>query len=172
MNHLTDQQLNELLAASPRELQQMSDASELALTSTHAAQCEQCGARFASMHDSLALFREAATSYAGERQHRVPAWQPPLRGFSFPPVFWTAAAAAALLAIVLPLQMVLRQSQPPAAQQTVAAVSPHPASDSDQALLDGVSRELSESVPSPLDALADPSGSASQPSQIANQRTN
>jgi len=171
MNHLTDQQLNELLAASPRELQQ-SDALELGLASTHAAQCEECGARFAAMRDSLALFQEATTAYASARQHRVPAWQPPIRGFSFPPVFWTAAAATALLAIVLPLQMVLRHSQPSAAQQTVAAVSTHPAPDSDQALLDGVSRELSESVPSPLDALADPAGSASQPSQTANQRTN
>lgn len=172
MNHLTDQQLNELLAASPRELQQMSGASELALASSHAALCEECGARFASMRDSLALFRDATTAYADARQHRVPAWHLPIRGFSFPPVFWTAAAAAALLAVVLPLQMVLRHSQPSAAQQTVAAVSPHPASDSDQALLDGVSRELSESVPSPLDALADPVASASQPSQTANQRTN
>lgn len=175
MNHLTELQIAELIAASARELEQAAEGSELASANLHAAECPQCGAEVAALRQSLALFREATAAYAGAHHSGIPAWQPPVRGFSlgsrFQPAYWTAAAAAALLAIILPLQMALRHSQPPSAQQPVAVASSHPPSDSDQVLLDEVNRELSESVPSPLDALADPANS-SQPSQSATQRTN
>ena len=173
MNHLTEEQFAELLAASPRELREAPAGSELASAGAHAASCPECTAELSQLRDSLALFREAGTAYADAHIRRVPAWQPPVRrGFSLQSPYWLAASAAAILAAFVPLQMALRHPEPPTAEQPMQVVHQHTASEEDQALLDDVNRELSESVPSPLAALVDPAGTSTEASQNAKQRTN
>lgn len=164
MNHLNEQQIAELLAASPRDLQEI---PELAETQAHTLACAECGAELARMQQSLALFREASTAYADAHLRRVPSFQPPVRRRFLQPVYWAAAATGLLLAAFVPIQ----HPAPPAPQLPVV-VSPQQApAESDEALLESVNREVSESVPTPMAALADPNGSTSQASQNSTQRT-
>ena len=171
MNHLTEQQFAELLAASPREVDEISAGSELA-SHIHVSECADCAAELTRMRESLALFREASTAYADTHLHPVVSWQTPARrSFGFQPAYWAAAAAAALLAGFIPLQMALRHPAPKPDQpiQTVAQRTP---AETDQALLDDVNRELSESVPTPMAALLDPAGSSTEASPNSTQRIN
>jgi anti-sigma factor RsiW len=166
MNHLNEEQIAELLSASSRELGEL---PELAEAQAHAAACTECAAELVRMQESLAFFREASTAYADAHVQRVPAFQPPIRRPFFQPALWATAAAAVLLAAFVPTQ--LRRPVPPI-QQPVNVQPAPPPSESDEALLESVNREVSESVPTPMAALADPTGSASQASQNSTQRTN
>jgi hypothetical protein len=173
MNHLTEQQFAELLAAFPRELDEIPAGSELAAAHIHASECADCAAEFTRMRESLALFREAGTAYAHTHLHRVASWQTPARrSFGFQPAYWAAAAAAALLAAFIPLQMALRHPAPEPDQQPIQTVAQRTPAETDQALLDDVNRELSESVPTPMAALLDPAGSSTEASQNSTQRIN
>lgn len=166
MNHLNEEQIAELLSASPSELQQVPGLTE---AQAHAEACAECAAELSRMRESLALFREASTAYADAHLHRVPAFQPRMRRPFYQPALWAAAAAALLLATFVPTQ--LRRPVPPIAQAPVNTIQQVP-SESDEALLESVNREVSESVPTPMAALADPAGSATQASQNSTQRTN
>jgi len=167
MNHLNEQLIAELLAASPRELR---ETPELAEAQAHAVACAECAAELTRMQESLALFREASTAYADAHLRRVPAFQPPVRRPFLQPVYWAAAAAGLLLAAFVPTP--LRHPARPAPQLPVVASPQQAAAESDEALLESVNREVSESVPTPMAALADPTGSNSQASQNSTQRTN
>jgi hypothetical protein len=173
MNHLDEQQFAELLAVSRRELCEGATGPELAQLQAHACECSECAAELARMRDSLALFREASTAYADAHLNRLPAWQPPARPASMlQPAYWAAVAAAVFLAIFVPLQMANRHPvQPPLQVPVVVAPQQAPA-ETDEALLEDVNRELSESVPSPMAALADPTGTSTNASQNSTQRTN
>lgn len=173
MNHLNEQQFAEMLLASRRELSEPPGGSELDALLAHISECSGCAAELARMRDSLALFREASTAYADAHMNRLPAWQPPARrAFVLQPAYWAAAAAAVFLATFVPLQMANRHPvQPPL--QTPANVAPQQAAaETDEALLEDVNRELSESVPAPMAALADPTGTPTKVSQNSTQRTN
>ncbi|HEX3572557.1 MAG TPA: hypothetical protein VHU44_17195 [Acidobacteriaceae bacterium] len=173
MNHLDEQQFAELLSASRRELSEGATGPELAQLQAHACECSECAAELASMRDSLALFREASTAYADAHLNRLPAWRPPARRASMlQSAYWAAAAAAVFLATFVPLQMANRHPvQPPIQVPVVVAPQQAPA-ETDEALLEDVNRELSESVPSPMAALADPTGTSTNASQNSTQRTN
>ncbi|HKO19574.1 MAG TPA: hypothetical protein VJU82_11885 [Acidobacteriaceae bacterium] len=164
MNHLNEQQIAELLAASPQDLQEIPELAEL---QTHTLACAECGAELTRMQESLALFREASTAYADAHLRRVPSFQAPARRRFLQPVYWAAAAAGLLLAAFVPI----RHPAPPAPQLPVIASPKQAPAESDEALLESVNREVSESVPTPMAALADPTSSNSQPSQNSTQRT-
>ena len=166
MKHLNEEQIAELLAASPGDLQQL---PQLIAAQAHAAACAECAGELARMQQSLALFREASTAYAEANLHRVPVFRPRMQRPLLQPVYWAAAAAGLLLA-VLPMQV--RRPITPAPQTPVAATPQQNQPESDEALLESVNREVSESVPTPMAALADPTGSTSQASQNSTQRTN
>lgn len=166
MNHLNEQQIAELLSASPNELGQVPGLTE---AQAHAETCPDCAAELSSMRESLALFREASTAYADARMHHVPAFQPPMRRPFYQPALWAAAAAVLLLATFVPTQ--LRRPVPPIQQVPVNTTQQMPP-ESDEALLESVNREVSASVPTPMAALADPAGSGTQASQNSTQRTN
>lgn len=166
MNHLNEEQIAELLAASAAELREL---PELTAAQAHVAACAECAGELARMQQSIALFREASTAYAEANLHRVPVFQPRTRRPPLQPVYWAAAAAGLLLAI-LPMQ--LRKPAQPTTQQPVAATPQQNQFESDEALLESVNREVSESVPTPMAPLADPIGSNSQASQNSTQRTN
>ena len=173
MNHLNEGQFAELLAATPRDLRESAPDSELAAVHAHASACPECAAELARMRDCLELFREATTAHADAHLNRVPAWQPPARArFMLQPAYWVAAAAAALIAALIPLQIATHHRPHPPVQQPVVVAPQSTPAESDEALLESVNRELSESVPTPMAALADPRGSAAQNSQNSSQRTN
>lgn len=169
MTHLNEEQIAELLAASTREL---ATDSSLAGIQAHASDCPECSAEIARMKESLALFRMASTAFAEAHLKPAPAWQTPSRRLiMLEPVYWFAAAAAVALAAFIPLQTAIRNPTQPVIQAPVA-VAKHAPAETDDALLQDVSRDLSESVPTAMQALADPTGSAPQSSQKSTQRTN
>ena len=159
--HLTEEQFGELLSASPRGTVSSAEA--------HLAACDRCAAEFARMRDSLSLFRQATTSYAGKELRPLSLPARPL----FPAaerVWWTAAAALALAAI-LPMQTLRQHTQRPApsAVSAQAAVQDDTA-ETDQALLEDISDVSSASVPTHMQALADPISTNPTSTQNSPQR--
>jgi len=155
--HLTPEQFGELLAAAD------SDASpNAALAEAHLLTCTRCSAELDELRQSIILFRNAVNAYADEQLQRRSRWTLPARlapTRRFVPAYWAAAAAAMLLTALLPMQ-VLRHSARPAQPAAVASSAPANAQ-SDEALLDDVDRAISTSVPTPMQALADPTADAS-----------
>jgi hypothetical protein len=166
--HLTDDQLGELLDSAS-----VNDGSaHLEAAEAHLLTCADCTAELAGLREALSLFQQASTAHAdsefarlreqGRPAYRVfPAQRPYSRG-----LFWLAASAV-LMAGILPLEM--RWQRIPSAPAAVAGTSTHTA-ESDEALLEDINQELSASVPAPMQALADPTGSStSADSQASTQ---
>ncbi len=145
--HLTEEQFGELLSAS--------SCAGTTPAEAHLDTCAQCAAEFAQLRDSLSLFRQATTSYAGDQLRPMAL---PARPFSpaSERVWWTAAAAL-VLAAILPMQALRQHTQRPApsAASAQAAVQDDTTA-ADQALLEDISTVTSASVPTPMQALADP----------------
>jgi hypothetical protein len=158
--HLTGEQFGELMGGTTETA-----SPEVAMAKAHLLVCEQCSAEFASLREAISLFREASNAYADEELRSRPRWILPARrshSHSLIPAYWVAAAAMFLTAL-LPLQVMRRHSViPPAASVSSVAVS-NAASDtqSDEALLEDVNSEISASVPTSMQALADPTADAS-----------
>jgi anti-sigma factor RsiW len=170
--HLTEEQFGELIAAFAK-----SAAADTALAEAHLSSCEQCSAELAGLRECLSLYREASTAYADRELRNMPQVKLPARRLLlFPapaPAYW-AAAAAIFLAALLPMQTLLRHSAQPAPTAAKLAPSAAVASESDEALLDDVNREESASVPTPMQALEDPTASATSTSsavEITNQNS-
>jgi hypothetical protein len=159
--HLTEEQFGELLSASPRGTVSSAEA--------HLAACDRCAAEFARMRDSLSLFRQATTSYAGKELRPLSLPARPL----FPAaerVWWTAAAALALAAI-LPMQTLRQHTQRPAPSAVCGrAAVQYDTAETDQALLEDISDVSSASVPTPMQALADPISTNPTSTQNSPQR--
>jgi hypothetical protein len=160
--HLTEEQFGELIAASAK-----TTAADTSPAEAHLRSCEQCTAELASLRECLTLFREASTAYADSELRRIPQVTLPARRPMLLPViapaYWLAAAAI-FLAALLPMQTLLRHKVQPAQAVAASAPSASVGSESDEALLDDVTREESASVPAPMQALADPATSASSTS--------
>lgn len=167
--HLTEEQFGELIAASAKSTATDSDPAE-----AHLRSCEQCAAELAGLRECLSLYREASTAYADRELRRMPQVKLPVRRpLLFPasaPAYW-AAAAAIFLAALLPMQTLLRHPAQPAPAAAKIAPSAAVASESDEALLDDVSREESASVPTPMQALEDPTASSTSAIEITNQNS-
>jgi hypothetical protein len=158
--HLTEEQFGELLSAS--------SCAGTSPAEAHLDTCAQCAAEFAQLRDSLSLFRQATTSYAGDHLRPMAL---PARPYSpaSERVWWTAAAAL-VLAAILPMQALRQHTQRPApsAASTQAVVQDNTADSDDQALLEDISTVTSASVPTPMQALADPI--STNPTQTSTQR--
>jgi len=152
--HLTEDQFGELLSMGAH-----STDPALASAEAHLLTCEQCAAELASLQESVSLFRQASSTYADNELRRMPQISLPARSILSPALTSTyfAAAAALVLAAILPMQS-LRQHTLHSAP-AVSASSSDSTIESDEALLAGIDRETSASVPSPMEALADPTGS-------------
>jgi hypothetical protein len=163
-DHLSETQFGELLA-------EPAATSSSSASQAHLLTCAQCAAEFASLRDALSLFRQAGTAYADNQLRRMPQISVPVRPMlpvALEPAYFVAAAAI-LLAALLPMQnwhryLVSQQSSAAAAAQDQP---PQPA-ESDEALLDDVNRDLSASVPAPMQALADPTGGTNVENSIQN----
>lgn len=154
--HLTEDQFGELLSQPAR-----TDGAALTSAEAHLLACDQCAAELTGLRESLSLFREASNNYADHELRRLPPISLPARSVFSPaltPMYW-ATAAALFLAAILPMQS-LRQHTLQSAPTVAVAVS-ESASQSDEALLADIDRDTSASVPSPMQALADPTASTS-----------
>jgi len=158
--HLTSDQMSDLLV-SGTVTQTGAEAAE-----AHLRTCAACSAELAGLRDALSLFQQASIDHADRDFARLkhPAYPvlPAHRPYS-QTLFWVAASAV-LIAGILPLEMHWQRtvSTPPAVTATAFAHTPE--SESDEALLEDINRELSASVPAPMQALADPTGDAAQTS--------
>jgi anti-sigma factor RsiW len=159
--HLSEDQFGKLLA----------DSSEEAQSNPHLLACEQCAAEFAAIRESISLFRDASRTYADNELRRLPQLTLPSRRLISPALqpAWFLAAAAFMLTALLPLQMRHLQTFHSAA---VALNSPASgtSTESDEALLEEIDRESSASVPSPMQALANPSTSLDSSTSLATPR--
>lgn len=154
--HLTEDQFDELLAASSRTSAPTSPAE------AHLLSCEQCAAELASLRESLALFRQASTAHADHELRQLPQMSIPARRPLLTPTAqttWAFAAAATFLVALLPMQSFRQHNLQPA--PAVAASVASSSAESDDALLEDINQELSASVPAPMQALADPTAISS-----------
>jgi len=144
--HLTEDQFGELFLGSGHD----SSTAE-----AHVLICEKCAAELASLRESVSMFRQASSIHAENELRRMPQIAVRRRAVPFFEPAYMVAAAALFLAALLPMQALRHYAlQPAPAVATVAATQP---AESDQALLDDVDREISVSVPTSMQALADPS---------------
>ena len=150
--HLTEAQFDELLTRSANCASSPAEAHLLA--------CDQCAAELASLRESLSLFRHASTAYAYNQLRAIPRVALPSRRIFSPtlePTWWVAAAAI-VLAGLLPMQ--LSRPRVPQTPSSSAATLEDCSAQSDEALLEDVDRDTSASVPSSMQALADPTAGA------------
>jgi hypothetical protein len=160
--HLTEDQFGELLSVRTSAVY-----PALASAEAHLLACEQCAAELAGLRESLSLFRMASNAHADNELRQMPRVSLPVRG-AFSPALeptWWVAAAAVFLAAILPMQS-LRQHTFRSAP-AVSVTASDSATESDEALLEDVDRDTSASVPAPMQALADPTGSISSTASVS-----
>ena len=153
--HLTDEQMYDLLepAANPA-------------AQPHLQSCPKCRAEFASLRESLLNFRTAATNLAAVA---APTYPPVARTMSrlFGPKIWAAsfATAAAVLAVSISMLHPVHNALGTSPATTTSAPQAAQATESDDALLDGIQRDLSTSIPPSLEPLAVPAASGETSTQ-------
>lgn len=150
--HLTHEQLCDVLLADLSLPQESSST----VVHDHLRACVFCSAELESLRASLLLFRNASSSYADHAfstaYKRRESIAPPHQ-FLTQPLYW---AAAAVLLVAASFPITLHRQHPPSSTVTAAATS-H-TTESDEALLDDIDQTLSADVPSPMEPLADPTG--------------
>ena len=155
-HHLTHEQLCDvLLASSEHTPEPRSSAIEAA--EDHLRDCLLCSAELQNLRASLSLFRHAYHSYAEAVYARPAIHQasiaPSPRTISH--IRYWAIAAVLLVIALLPLSLDRRHPSV-ALTPTAAAIVSEQTTESDEALLEGIAQDLSTSVPSPMQPLADP----------------
>jgi anti-sigma factor RsiW len=144
--HLTPAQLDALLSPN-------ASARDAAAAEAHLLLCPACAAELDHLRDSISLFRQASSNHASRELNNLQPLSLPTRSLLFPalqPTHWFAVAATLLVAL-LPLQSFRARPIQSAEAYAVADTT-----ESDAALLDDVDREVSASVPTSMQALADP----------------
>jgi hypothetical protein len=169
--HLSHEQLCDLVLASPAHIPETgSDAAEAA--QEHLRDCLQCTAELQTLCASLSLFRSATLSYARQEYARSSVNKasiaPSPRYFSH--VLYWAAAAALSVAVILPMS--LHRQHSPSPQPSVTAAASPQTTESDEALLEGIDKDLSADIPSPMRPLADPTAGAATAQSTSDQRKN
>lgn len=149
MNSLTNHHLNE------EQLYTALDTPSDHSVQSHLSTCTACQSELAAIRTSLVNFRIATTKLAAAQPPRS-ALTRPVRysrsGLIFKPQAWAAsfATVAALLALSVSLLHPSHRPTTPAAKDQM----PQAASESDEALLDGIQRDLATSIPPSLAPLA------------------
>jgi hypothetical protein len=160
--HLSEAQFGDLLTLAPSE----ADAD------AHLLACAECAAELAAIRGSLTLFRDASRAHADSELRCLPEMTQPSRRLVSPvqePGWWLAAAAI-LLTALLPMQ-IQRLRLLHTATAVSGEIATTSSAQSDEALLDEVDREASAALPSPMQALANPSTTPLEAStSIATQR--
>ena len=137
-DHLTTEQIYELLEQ---------DSPEQA-AGTHLHDCAECQREVADLRSTLSGFRDATTSLAAS--HPLPRPRPAsaprtaFAGMSFQ--VFAASCATALVLIVTSVTVFAPHRAPAPAQQANTAAAARVASESDDALLNGIAQDLSAPV--------------------------
>jgi len=171
--HLSHEQLCDVvLARSPHPL-----SSDFAALQDHLHSCPACATELANLSDSLSLFRDASTAFAHQELTNQRATNGvrntpilPLRSSLLHPAYWAAAAATILKWAALPLS--LHRQQPPSTPTSATVTAPVHTTESDEALLEDINQELSTSIPSPMQPLADPTASSVADQSTSSKRNN
>jgi hypothetical protein len=170
-HHLTHEQLCDVLLASSAHIpEQESFAVEAA--EDHLRNCLLCSAELQNLRASLSLFRHATHSYA-EAVYARPAINkasiaPSPRTMSH--VRYWAIAALLLVAVLLPLSLHRHRTSANPQPAVAIIVSPQ-TTESDEALLEGIAQDLSTSVPSPMQPLANPTAELAMAQSTPDQST-
>jgi len=174
--HLTHEQIANLLIADPTvcdlDLPQTASDSD-AQMKAHLLECNACIAELAELRQSLAGFREAATMHAASQAQRHTVFVPAKKPAGYRQLaLWSASAATLVVAVSAAFGV--HRTQPAANQipatpvqvaqaqtEAVPPVVPHTV-ESDEALLASIDQDLSASIPSSMQPLADPTATAEQ----------
>jgi len=161
--HLTSDQISDLLACG------LSPQDEDANAAAHLRDCAECTAEFNNLREAISLFQEASTAYAdNEFKHLQRLGRPASPVLpahrTYPQTLFWVAASAVLMAGIMPLEMRWQQTLSAPAVSGAGAIAG--AADSDEALLADIDRELSASVPAPMQALVDPTGEDSSQASV------
>ncbi len=150
--HLTHEQICDFILDPP---------PESAPSAAHLAACAHCSAQLATLNASLRHFQEASRSFAEREIARRPIvlTLPRRRNIMAMPAY-LAAAALFLGAVFIPLHLHHPAAPPPPSPVAAVPVSAQ-STESDEALLEEINQDLSASVPSPMQPLADPTADAS-----------
>jgi anti-sigma factor RsiW len=172
--HLTHKQLCDLVIESPLSPE---DAASDEVHS-HLHSCYTCMAELTALTSSIDQFHTVAHTVP-EREFTAHS-RPGLSGLSMfvtrrPAVRWMqplsfALAAALLVAVGLPLTLTHHHAAPLPPQEQISKVTAPVDAVSNEALLEGVDQDLSDSIPDSMQPLADPTASAATSSST--QRTN
>jgi hypothetical protein len=154
MNHLTDEQMFELLDQTPSTTSQ-----------SHLRNCADCQTEFSSLHASLVNFRTAATNLAAAETPALAARRIAPRAQSLRPRIWAASLTAATALLAVSIAIIHPTTTTPTTNETTAAVQPVAPTESDEALLDGIQQDLSTSIPPSLEPLAVPAASGETSTQ-------
>ncbi len=169
--HLTHEQLCDLLLADSSS----PEAAGSTIVQEHLHACHTCAAEFENLRESLAIFREATSSYASQIAVPVvvrPASIAPPHRYLMQPLYWAVAAA---LLVVTSLPFTLHRQ--PAPEPTMATTTtlhfsaPH-AAESDEALLEDIDQQVFADVPAPMQPLADPTAQVASTESSPLQRNN
>jgi hypothetical protein len=156
--HLSNDEMVDLLACCSDGEQHSAEVVTNSRADAHLLNCPTCAGEFASLRETLSLFREATVYHAGREFNRIERPQVhifPTSGAYSQGLLWLAASAI-LMAGILPIEMRWQQALHPS--PTVSATASARSGQSDEALLEDINRELSASVPAPMQTLADPTG--------------
>jgi anti-sigma factor RsiW len=154
--HLTEAQIYDLLDLS-------SPARPDDAASRHLDTCPRCRAEFDALRDSLSNFRLAATNIS---LTHVPFRRAVVETPSSPSfvnrsrILWASGFATAMLAVAIVIPAVRNVPTTPKSP-VVAANTTMLEAESDEALLRDIDRDLSTSVPTPLEPLTGTSSSGS-----------
>ena len=167
--HLTGEQFGELLSRFTEAVEGEPTSAE-----AHLQACEACSTELASLREAITLFRDASDAYADQELRGIPRWRLPRRILrqAFAPAYWMAAAAMFVTAL-FPLQVMRQHAHrtPPVTATSATASNAAIAVQSDEALLEEVNRDISASVPTSMQALADPTEDATAVSNESSDAT-
>lgn len=161
---LTTDQFADLLIADDTNL--LSFASR----KRHLQQCAACHAEYRRLELLLGGLRVSATVQSAAAQRKAKVLHEVPRSHGTRHAVWSFATAALAVVVALPFALHQRAAQP---MNPVSAENARPAVQadatptiSDEALLDGISQDLSASVPSSLAPLSNPSNASTSTDSV------
>jgi len=136
----------------------------------HLQQCAACQAEYGRLEALIGGLRDSATVQSAAAQRRAQALPAIPRSHSTRKAVWSFATAALAVIVALPFALHQRAAEPvnPVAAQSVrpAGQAEAPPAISDEALLDGISLDLSASVPTSLAPLDNPSNTSTSTDSV------
>jgi hypothetical protein len=157
-SHLSSEHMEALLRPSAFRIQ----------ASTHLKSCTNCREEVETISALLSEFRVASLLYAEQKQPSCAVSQPGKPRSALLPSRWSLASGVlACIVAMLPLVRLLKPTRPVEPVSAAKTGSTEAIEVSDEALLEDVRNDLSQSVPAPLQLLAATQSQASASSTTA-----